>query len=107
MLSQDRRLRPSLLKALLFISTHPGTRHRAMFDYQYRFTEPKLKRAPFRLDTVNELVGLGLVEALPVKDKDYELVQVSELGKKYLPHPNAIYPVDKRGRRKRLAKNWC
>ena len=101
------RLRRSLLRALIFISTHPGTRRPAMLSYRYVFEEPALKRAPFRLETVSELIHLGLVEAVPVEGKRTELVRISELGKQYIPPPNAVYPVDKLGRRKRLSKNWC
>jgi hypothetical protein len=78
-----------------------------MFSHRYDFRVPGLTRAPFRLDTIEELVHLGLVEAIPVKGQSMEVVQVSMLGKAHIPPPDAVHPVDKLGRRKRLAKNWC
>lgn len=101
------RLRPALQRALEFVSTHPGTRRKAMFTHRYYFTEPKLKRPPFRLETIEELVQRGLVEAVPVKGQRFEIVQISDLGKACLLPPDAVHPVDRRGRRKRLAKDWC
>jgi len=49
-------------KALLFISKHPGTRHKAFpAGHAYHFDAPELGRAPFRASTINQLIAEGFV----------------------------------------------
>lgn len=49
-------------KALEFVATHPGTRHKAApCGYRFRFDAPELKRSPFRVGTLYQLIELGLV----------------------------------------------
>lgn len=49
-------------KALAFVATHPGTRHKAFpCGYRFRFDAPELRRAPFRVSTIYQLIEMGLV----------------------------------------------
>jgi hypothetical protein len=66
-----RRPAPAHLRALAFIASHPGTRRPAFpWGHSYRFDAPELKRAPFRVGTVNALVEQGLVDVTPVPGDD-------------------------------------
>ncbi len=49
-------------KALAFVATHPGTRRRAFpWGFAYHFDAPELKRAPFRVNTLNQIIEKRLV----------------------------------------------
>lgn len=88
---------------LLFVQKYPGTRHKAFpFGHGYHFDTPDtpdLRRAPFRMTTLDQLIAEGYVTKKGP-------VVLTEKGTDYLD-PNNVYPIDKRGRRKRLAKDWC
>lgn len=65
--------------ALVFISSHPGTRAKAFpWGYRYHFEAPELKRAPFRSATIESLIAEGLVST------ENDVVQISIKGKDLL-----------------------
>lgn len=79
-------MKPHLKRALQFIAAHPGHRVPAFLGgWRYHFDAPELKRLPFRVSTINELVQLGLVDA--IGKHSCQKVQISTQGQAALTPP--------------------
>lgn len=107
----DGRMKPDVRqKVLLFISTYKGTRHKTFPFGQdgFHFDAPDLKRAPFRVQTLRQLITEGFVTSKgPVRltlKGEHELAEL----KKPVPAGShvknrVIYHLVKSGERKGFA----
>ncbi len=82
---QKRKKKPDLQRdvaVLEFVRDHPGGyRHPAFpWGYGYHFNASEFKRAPFRKQTLERLIGDGYITVLPKRSMYEEPLEVSAKG---------------------------